>query len=578
MTSKKKLGYVNEVKIRRKPSARSIALYERGFLILLVILCLTLTALQYRWTGQISTAETERIGRNLKDSLQTLCLRFDSELAQSCSALRPDAEDIDEQGLEKTHVEMFNRWKASKARPIFKRIGYAVPQLTQLRLYMVQDGRLLATNWPEEWKDLRKNLEGKLGGPGRTQAFRDRDGLIFEFPVFGSRIRQFSASEPMREGAGPRGAGEREWAIFELDKDYLRTKWFPRRVRQYVGQSNTGLLARVEIKTRSSPPKTIYLAGQEAQVAIQKPTLILFNRRGGSIGPADNERSASWTLEALQSPDKLAALVSVTRWRNLGVALVLNLSLLAAGIAFIRLTRRSRRLAQAQMQFVANVSHELRTPLTVIRGAGHNLMTRVVQNPEKVQEYSTLIVQHAEQLSEMVEQILDLGRARNMPAVPTQAVDVAKVVTDAITATAEEAKGVSVEVQLAPGLRTISSDPSMLQRAFQNLITNAAKHAATGGWVGVTAVVDEHIEPSMVEIQVADRGGGIPQEELDAIFEPFYRGATAQAYQVRGSGLGLTLVKEIVESHGGSVRVESEEGQGTTFTVRLPSANGHAPT
>ena len=134
----------------------------------------------------------------------------------------------------------------------------------------------------------------------------------------------------------------------------------------------------------------------------------------------------------------------------------------------------------------------------------------------------------------------------------------------------------AVEVQLGPGLRTVTGDASALQRVFQNLITNAAKHGATGGWIGVTGVVDDQSDPAMVEIQVADRGGGIPQQELGAIFEPFYRGATAQSEQIRGSGLGLTLVREIVEAHGGTVSVESDERRGTIFTVRLPSVNGQS--
>jgi signal transduction histidine kinase len=90
----------------------------------------------------------------------------------------------------------------------------------------------------------------------------------------------------------------------------------------------------------------------------------------------------------------------------------------------------------------------------------------------------------------------------------------------------------------------------------------------------VTGVIDEEKEPAVVEVQVSDRGEGIPKEELAEIFEPFFRGAAAEAEQVRGSGLGLSLVKEIVEAHGGSVTVESQKGQGTIFTVRLPAVNG----
>jgi two-component system phosphate regulon sensor histidine kinase PhoR len=280
-------------------------------------------------------------------------------------------------------------------------------------------------------------------------------------------------------------------------------------------------------------------------------------------------------LEAQMQPARIEKMVAAARWRNLGVALVLNVSLIAAGLAYIRYTRRSRMLAQSQMRFAANVSHELRTPLTVIRGAGHNLLCGVVADREKQQEYAKLIVQHAEDLSEMVEQILDLGKARNIrSAKALEEVDVGQVVTAAVAATQEETKGNKLEVQIAPALFTVSGDAGSLQRAFQNLIVNAAKHGGKGGWIGVTGVTDEDTEPNLVEIQVADRGEGIAPEDLAEIFEPFYRGTAAEAEQIRGSGLGLSLVKEIIEAHGGSVSVKSQQGQSTTFTVRLPSARG----
>ena len=119
--------------------------------------------------------------------------------------------------------------------------------------------------------------------------------------------------------------------------------------------------------------------------------------------------------------------------------------------------------------------------------------------------------------------------------------------------------------------RLVYGYAAALRRVFQNLIINAAKHGGEGGWIGVTAVNDEDVATPTVEVQIADRGPGIPQNELPEIFKPFFRGALAQSLQTRGSGLGLSLVREIVLSHNGTVSVTSENGRGSIFIVRLPA-------
>lgn len=227
------------------------------------------------------------------------------------------------------------------------------------------------------------------------------------------------------------------------------------------------------------------------------------------------------------------------------------------------------------MNFVANVSHELRTPLTVIRGAAHNMQRGVVSERSQIEKYSSLIIEHCEQLSEMVEQVLALAgvQKKTSPAL-REPVALAEVLHDAVAATAHDTQAAQCEVQLElpPSLPMVLGDASALRRVFQNLITNAAKHGGSGKWIGVTAVGDEDSRPPVAEIQVADRGAGIPPDEQADIFKPFFRGALTRALQIRGSGLGLSLVKEIVEAHGGKISVRSLNGQGATFIVRLPVA------
>jgi two-component system sensor histidine kinase SenX3 len=247
--------------------------------------------------------------------------------------------------------------------------------------------------------------------------------------------------------------------------------------------------------------------------------------------------------------------------------------MLTTGIVLVRNTRRSRQLAEAQLDFVANVSHELRTPLTVIRGAAHNLKRGVVQERSQVEQYSGLILQHAEQLTQMVEQLLELAGAwKNRAGLAVGPVALTDVLNDAVAAAEHDTKaaGCVVQLDMPALLPTVAGDASALRRVFQNLIINAAKHGGEGKWIGVSAASVNGANLPTVEVLVSDRGGGIPESEQTEIFKPFVRGAAAKAKQVRGSGLGLTMVREIVEQHQGSVSVISKPGQGAAFVVRLP--------
>jgi signal transduction histidine kinase len=306
---------------------------------------------------------------------------------------------------------------------------------------------------------------------------------------------------------------------------------------------------------------------------------VRFNMQGrsgnNSHGPPQGGR---WLLEAWYRPGALEATVSASRRRNLAVAVLLNLLMLATGVALVRHTRRSRQLAEAQMNFVANVSHELRTPLTVIRGAAHNLKRGVVHERSQIEQYSGLIIQHAEQLTDMIEQLLALAGAKeNRAALARKPLALADVLKDSIAASEHDTQtaGCFVQCEVPATLPLVSGDAPALRRVFQNLITNAAKHGGEGKWVGVTAAVVNGENAPAVEVRVADRGPGISESEQAEIFKPFARGAVAKASQIRGSGLGLSLVHEIVELHQGSVCVKSKPGHGATFIVRLPVFTGH---
>lgn len=523
------------------------------------VLCAGLTVLQYRWTGEIARAEMTRLRGNLAEQAQAFAHEFDAELSAACSQLTPDRADFESQSPEAAHLARLKEWQATAARPIFSRValGQAAGNQVQLTMLDRDSAQFVRANWPVEWVSLRKNLEDKLteGSP----PFEDPNGSLLEFPVRGA-TRQM------------------HWLILEIDLAYAREHWLPELISQHL---NSGQQTINDTRIQTGDATTVFTTTTNPAPSGSETISVRFNQLGktGRNWPGPSPASPTWLLQTWQRPGALEATVATARRRNFAIAVCINLLMLATGVALIRHTRRARKLAEQQMSFVANVSHELRTPLTVIRGAAHNLKRGVVHTRSQVEQYSGLIIQHTEQLTDMIEQLLELAGARkNRAELAHKPVNLDKVLGDALATVEEDTKGAgcSIHIELPTTLPTVTGDAMALQRVFQNLITNAAKHGGDGGWIGVSAkTVNEHA-PAQVEVRVADRGKGIPAAEQAEIFKPFVRGAWAEAKQIRGSGLGLSLVREIVELHRGSVSLESEPGHGATFIVRLPIAKDQA--
>ncbi len=230
----------------------------------------------------------------------------------------------------------------------------------------------------------------------------------------------------------------------------------------------------------------------------------------------------------------------------------------------------SNRYQELRKEFVANVSHELRTPLTLVKGFVETLEDGAIHDPVRGPEHLATISRHVDQLTNLVNDLLDLSRLESRPGlvrrIPLDLGELARRVVAELQPSAAK-KGQALSIDSAPALPGVAGDPDYLERAVRNLVDNAIKYTPDGGRVKVTL----EAAGGGVALQVEDSGIGIPAEDLPRIFERFYRVDKSRSREMGGTGLGLSIVKHVVGAHGGEIDVKSEPGQGTRFRVLIPS-------
>ncbi len=293
------------------------------------------------------------------------------------------------------------------------------------------------------------------------------------------------------------------------------------------------------------------------------------SRGGFTIGRRFETTLYKWRVNVtLVSAEELTA--AVARRRSLEMALVgLSWLVVIAGliVVFVAVSRE-RKLSNLKSDFVANVSHELKTPLSLVRMFGELLQSGRVENDEKRQQYLQIIVSESERLAALIENVLDFAKVeRGKAAYEFNVAQVGDVVTRAVEACRVRAQRDQVELvlELGPGLPSAELDERAVEIAIFNLVDNALKYAPDGRRI----VIGVRHEVSHVEIRVVDEGPGIPPEDRKRIFDRFVRGRGATNKQVRGSGIGLALVKHIAEAHGGRAWVEPASPKGSAFVITL---------
>jgi signal transduction histidine kinase len=267
---------------------------------------------------------------------------------------------------------------------------------------------------------------------------------------------------------------------------------------------------------------------------------------------------------------------SAEKWARANFAYNITLSavlaaVLLGGIALtVRTAMREMKLSAMKNEFVSNVSHELRTPLSSIRVFGEFMRRGRVEDQEKVREYGSYIETESRRLTQLINNILDFSRIESGRKVYNlEDADLEEILAGTLGTFTVRLRDRGFDVSYhGPDepLPEVQVDPNAIDRAVANLLDNAVKYSNDDRSIEVTLGRTN----GEAVISVSDHGIGIPRDEQERIFERFHRVSTGLVHDVKGSGLGLSLVRHIAEAHGGRVTVESEVGKGSTFTIYLP--------
>lgn len=260
---------------------------------------------------------------------------------------------------------------------------------------------------------------------------------------------------------------------------------------------------------------------------------------------------------------------------SMGVTILALITLVLAMWFMMRLVQREISLAQLKSNFVADVSHELKTPLALIRMYAETLQSGRITGDEKRHEYYAVIARESTRLTNLINDILDFARieagGKEYVLQPTDAGRVVRETYEAYRPQLEH-HGFEHRLDIAPGLPRIDADADALSQILVNLIQNAIKYSADDKFLGIEVAGDVRRGRSGVLISLHDRGIGVRPEDRARLTDGFFRSEDSRVRQQGGTGLGLALVKRIIEAHHGTLDIESRLVKGSTFRVFLPAS------
>lgn len=535
-----------------------------------------LGTLQYKWIGEMADAERLRMRAGIEFAAHHFGDDFDHELTHMFLAFQMPLPETTPENL----LRRYDEWSASARDPRMIKNVYLVNtnEIGNLNVVDSASHSVKPVAWAASLDAARPVIAAAAAGgqPARPivpHAFLmvipcgGMQKIMMERHHEGMMVMPRMHLLPKIEGGVCPAV-----TVIQLDRDYITRVMLPDLTHRYFDspdgrQYEVAIVAADggDVLYRSDEKTAPFRADLKLPVFSVRPL-----RREPFDGPilldAPLVRPA-WLLLVRHHAGSLEEVVGATRRRNLLLTGGILAVLAGTVLALVAMLRGAERLRLQQLEFVAGVTHELNTPVAALTSAGQNLADGIITEPSQVARYGSAIVKESRRLTEMIGQVLAYGGMQARRKVAFAPVDINSVIDDALASCrwmAEE-QGIVVETRVDRDLPLVDGDAASLARAVQNLLANAIRHGADGKWVSISATTDS----GSVVIRVEDRGPGIAARDLPHLFEPFYRGRGSD--RVKGTGLGLTIVKQIAATHGGSVSAERKREQGAAFTLRLPA-------
>jgi len=594
-----------------------------GLLGLLVLLA----TLQYQWLGQISDGERERLKARLESDTKRFAEDFNREIQNAYFNFQFPADLWREKKWQEFN-DRYDFWRTKTPYPnLIKNFYFIERESKNVSRYNPEKRAFERAEWTENLNKLKPKFDDENGLPPIVVEIPALMMPIYEAKEKFDRILIRTANTEDIRGASFDKEKRFAFLVIELEEKVITDEMLPTLTQTYFSQSksanynlavvnrenqtvfqtqnlsatdataklfsfspdgfifngNPEILPKVEggkrsvifrsttqkIETNTTEKSTS--AANDAKIELRisnekmpetKPRIQIFETN-------NSDNNDGWTLNVQNTAGSLENFIANTRRKNLAISFGI-LSLLGVSILLIFISaQRAKLFAQKQIDFVSSVSHEFRTPLAVIYSAGENLSDGVIRDESKIMNYGNLIKGEGKKLSLMVEQILEFAGANSgRKKYDLRQIEVEEIIENALSECQPllQKEGFIFEKNIAENLPKVAANKHALSHAIQNLIVNAVKYGNGEKWLKISA----ENGGGQVKIAVEDKGIGIAPTDLKHIFEPFFRSKQVIDEQIHGNGLGLSLVKQTVEKHGGKIEVESEIGKGSRFTIELP--------